>query len=407
MVAHAALLGLAVDLEPLSHELPAARLAVLGATGSVGRAALDVAAQANLEVVSLAADSNVEEMARLCRRHQPAQASLADPAAAERLASMLGTAGPTSVTGGAAAAAALAAGPADTVVAAIAGVAGVASTVAAVRAGKRVLLANKESLIIAGRQLLEIGVECGAEVVPVDSEHGALLELLHLARDRRSHVAKVWLTASGGPFRELSNLDNVTPEMACAHPVWDMGTKISVDSASLMNKGLEVIEACLLFDLVSDQVEVVIHPQGIVHAIVEFADGSSIAQCGPPDMRAAVARAVAWPQPHRLNFGTLDWRELGRLEFYPPDHARFPCLHLARAALEAGGVAPAVLNAANEVAVAEFVNGGRLRFTDIPVVVEHALAAAGGGAGETLDDFLAADATARRLAVAHAKRLAC
>lgn len=382
------------------------RVTVLGATGSVGRNTCEVIQRTGQQLVGLAAGRDVAGLAELCRTYQPAQAALADEQAAAALATELADCA-TVVTGGEAAVTALAAGTADTVVAAIAGVAGVASTLAAVQAGKRVLLANKEALIVAGPQLLVDCVAQGGEIVPVDSEHSSLLELLHLARDRRATIARVWLTASGGPFRELASLEAVTPAMACAHPVWRMGPKISVDSATLMNKGLEVIEACYLFDLAPEQVEVVIHPQAIVHAIVEFDDGSSIAHCGPPDMRSAIARALAWPAPATCSFGRVDWPALGQLEFSAPDLGRFPSLRLAREAVIAGGTAPAVLNAANEVAVTSFVNGSGLRFVDIPVVVAETLAATASATSPSIADLLAADSAAREIAAQQVHALTC
>ena len=383
------------------------KVAVLGATGSVGGAALDVVQRAGGEVVALTAASDVAKMAQLCTRYRPRLAALADVDAAAQLRHQLSGSGvATEVLAGPDGLAAVASyAAADSVVAAISGVAGIAPTMAAVAAGKRVLLANKEALITAGRHMLQAAAHSKAQLVPVDSEHSALLELMEMAEQRHQKISKVWLPATGGPFHEQDiDLSVVTPAMASRHPVWSMGRKISVDSATLMNKGLEVIEACLLFDLRPDEVQVVVHPQGVVHAIAEFADGCSVAQCAVLDMRVALARAFAWPQPSKLNFGSIDWLALGKLEFLPPDPARFPCLRLAREALVVGGAAPAVLNAANEVAVDAFCAGRGVGFTDIPPIVEHTLAQVAGSA-DSIDELLAADSCARETALAQVKLL--
>ena len=344
-------------------------VAILGATGTVGRAACEVAKLMGYDIVAVAANQDIDGLAEIVTKYAVQNAALANEEAATKLSNKLGK--NAIVEGGNNAVNKIASNYASTVVASIAGVAGVNSTLAAVRSGKKVLLANKESLILGGELLIDECKKHNSELVPVDSEHSALAELLFFTKDRLDHIEKVWLTASGGPFLNQDDLSEVTPEMALSHPVWNMGAKICVDSATLMNKGLEVIEACYLFDLPATKVEVVIQPQAIIHAIVEFADGSSIAHCGPPDMRSAISRAFAWPKPTTQNFGQLDWRKLGKLDFFPPDTDRFPCLKLAKQAASAGGSIPAVLNAANEVAVNSFLNGNKLPFVDIHNVIEH------------------------------------
>jgi 1-deoxy-D-xylulose-5-phosphate reductoisomerase len=284
----------------------------------------------------------------------------------------------------------------DAVMAAIVGAAGLASTLAAVRAGKRVLLANKEALVMAGPLVMRAARDSGARLLPVDSEHNAVFQCLSDVKA----VRRIMLTASGGPFRALplDKLGGVTPEQACAHPNWVMGRKISVDSATMMNKGLEVIEARWLFDLGPERIEVLIHPQSIVHSLVEYVDGSVIAQLSNPDMRVPIAHALAHPERIESGVRALDLAGLGALSFERPDHDRFPCLALAYAALSAGGTAAAALNAANEVAVEAFL-AGRLPFTAIPRVIEAGLRSAAGGKADDLAEILAADAAARGVAL--------
>src|SRR5690606_5239257 len=301
--------------------------------------------------------SDVDALLALCRKHRPEHAAIAAADRFQALRDGLQAAGlATEAHAGAQAIADLAAGAAcDTVVAAIVGAAGLDSTLAAARAGKRLLLANKESLVLAGELVMAAARQAGATVVPIDSEHSAIFQCLP---DGRMHggVRAITLTASGGPFRGRSRaqLADVTPEQAVAHPKWSMGPKISVDSATLMNKGLEVIEAHHLFGLPAARIEVLVHPQSLVHSLVEFADGSTLAQLGLPDMRTALAVGLGWPERIESGVGGLDLVAQGRLDFEPPDTATFPCLGLARQALEAGGTAPATLNAANEVAVSAF-----------------------------------------------------
>jgi 1-deoxy-D-xylulose-5-phosphate reductoisomerase len=273
-----------------------------------------------------------------------------------------------------------------------------------VRAGKRVLLANKESLVMAGRLLMDEVRRAKTELIPIDSEHNAIFQCMpagYLPGEAARGVVRVILTASGGPFRctDLALLESVTPAEACNHPKWKMGRKISVDSATLMNKGLEVIEATLLFGLPESQVQVVVHPQSLVHSLVEYADGSLLAQLGAPDMRTPIAQALAWPERVVSGVQSLDLGQIGRLDFEPPDHVRFPSLGLARAAARAGGTAPAVLNAANEVAVQAFLDR-RLNFTGIAAVIDKVLQRLDAYPVKALGDVLDADAAARRLASA-------
>ncbi len=375
---------------------------MLGATGSIGASALDVIARHpdRLRASVLAAGSRVDALVALCKTHAPAHAVIADEALYDRLREGLRDAGlNTQAHAGADALEALAAGDAcDTVVAAIVGAAGLPSTLAAARAGKRLLLANKEALVLAGDLLMRAAREAGADIIPIDSEHNAILQCLPATRDDAA-LRRIVLTASGGPFRGRSraSLADVTPEQAVAHPKWSMGPKISVDSATLMNKGLEVIEAHHLFDLPRARIDVLVHPQSLVHSLVEFVDGSTLAQLGLPDMRTALAIGFAWPQRMASGVGPLDLAAHGRLDFEPPDLDAFPCLGLAFQALEAGGNAPGVLNAANEAAVSAFLQG-RIGFLCIPAVIEQVLEAAAGTPAGSLDELLALDTHARRLA---------
>jgi 1-deoxy-D-xylulose-5-phosphate reductoisomerase len=376
------------------------RVAVLGATGSIGTSALDVIARHpdRLRASVLAAGCNVDALLALCARHRPDHAVVADPACHAALRDGLQALGlDTEAHAGSAALDALAADTgSDTVVAAIVGAAGLDSTLAAARAGKRLLLANKESLVLAGELLMAEVARAGGDIVPIDSEHNAIYQCLH-GRGVHDGVARIALTASGGPFRgrDRDTLARVTPAEAVAHPKWSMGPKISVDSATLMNKGLELIEAHHLFGLPGDRLDVLVHPQSLVHALVSFVDGSMLAQLGLPDMRTALAVGLGWPERLASGVGALDLLAQGRLEFEPPDLGTFPCLGLARAALDAGGTAPAVLNAANEVAVSAFLQG-RIGFLSIPALVEHALAALPIRPAASLATLRDADARARR-----------
>ena len=381
------------------------RIAVLGATGSIGASALDVIARhpGRLHASVLAAGRNVEQLADLCARHHPEHAAIADESRLHDLLDALRARGlATQAHAGLGAIEALAAGDAcDTVVAAIVGAAGLPSTLAAVRAGKRIALANKESLVMAGALVMRAARESGACIVPVDSEHNAIFQCLPAHGDRGDRdvrgLRRIVLTASGGPFRGRSreSLQAVTPEQAVAHPRWSMGPKISVDSASLMNKGLEVIEAHHLFGVEPDRIDVLVHPQSLVHSLVEFVDGSTLAQLGLPDMRSALAVGLGWPERIESGVAGLDLiAQGGRLDFEPPDLDAFPSLRLAFDALRAGGTAPAVLNAANEVAVEAFL-ARRIGFLDIPSLVETALAARVEHDADGLDALHRVDAHAR------------
>jgi 1-deoxy-D-xylulose-5-phosphate reductoisomerase len=384
------------------------RVAVLGSTGSIGVSTLDVLARhpGRFEVTALAAATNDGRLLEQCLRHRPRVAVLQSPEAARRLDAALRVAGSSvEVRCGAEALAQCAAGAdVDAVMAAIVGAAGLPSTLAAARAGKRVLLANKESLVLAGPLLIESARAGGATLIPIDSEHNAIFQCLPAGLETgrpACGVRRILLTASGGPFLRtpLERMAGVTPEEACAHPRWSMGRKISVDSATLMNKGLELIEACLLFGMEPDRIEVVVHPQSIVHSLVEYVDGSILAQLGNPDMRTPIAHALGWPERIASGVQSLDLAAAARLDFEAPDLARFPALRLARSVAEAGGTAPAVLNAANEVAVAGFL-GGRLGFLGIPRLIEAVLARHGNGPADGLAAVLEADRWAREIAEA-------
>ena len=379
-----------------------ARVCILGATGSIGVQTLDIVRRHPGRFVAdtLVAHRNVEAMTGLCRDFAPRLAVMADADAAERLAAVLrGTGVETVVQGGADAVTAAAADAAiDTVVAGIVGAAGLAANLAAARAGKRILLANKEALVMTGPLFMAAVRENAATLLPIDSEHNAVFQVLPEGRLVRG-VRKVWLTCSGGPFRDLPDLDlaAVTPEQACKHPNWSMGRKISVDSATLMNKGLEVIEAHWLFGAPAADIEVVLHPQSIVHSMVEYDDGSILAQLGNPDMRTPIAHALAWPERIEAGVAPLDLVTMPPLTFRTPDRERFPCLGLAYSALARGGTAPAVLNAANEVAVAAFLDCG-LRFTAVPEIIEAVLAAVPVIDAPDLAAIMQADAAARETA---------
>ena len=385
-------------------------ITILGSTGSIGESTLDVIARhpERFSVFALVANSRDDILLQQCLLHRPQIAVLIDAAAAQRLRDGLKTAlgagsGQIEVqTGEAAAIAAAIAAEADTVVAAIVGAAGLPATLAAAHAGKRILLANKEALVMTGTIFLDAVQKSGAQLLPVDSEHNAIFQSLPPGFTRglaREGVRRILLTASGGPFRTApaAALDQVTPEQAVAHPNWVMGRKISVDSATMMNKGLEVIEAHWLFGVAPAQVQVVIHPESVVHSMVEYADGSVLAQLGNPDMRTPIAQTLAYPE--RISAGTapFDIFKLAQLTFEEPDLTRFPCLKLAYDALAAGGTAPAVLNAANEVAVEAFL-ARRLGFTGIARVVETTLMRIGCAAADTLECVLDADARARATA---------
>ncbi len=391
------------------------RIAVLGATGSIGGSTLDVIARHpdRYRASILAANRNVDALATLCARFHPELAIIADPALEGALARRLAGLGVRcEVASGATALEGAAAGPlCDTVVAAIVGAAGLGSTLAAARSGKRLLLANKESAVCAGPLLRKALQEGGGLLVPVDSEHNALFQCLPGGRPvdlAAAGVRRLILTASGGPFRgrARAELAGVSPQQACAHPNWVMGRKISVDSATLMNKGLEVIEACVLFGAEPDQVDVLVHPQSLVHALVEYIDGAVLAELGHPDMRTALAGALAWPERTESGVSFLDLASRGRLEFEQPDTATFRCLDLAYEALRTGGDAPALLNAANEVAVEAFL-AGSLPFLAIPDLIESVLNAMPAEPVSDVGTLVHRDLTARAKARAMLARMCC
>jgi len=386
---------------------------ILGSTGSIGVSTLDVLARhpGRFEVVALTANRDVDGMLAQCRAHRPRYAVMREAAAAERLRGALAAQGlETTVLAGTEGLCEVAALPqVDTVMAAIVGAAGLLPTLAAARAGKRVLLANKEALVMAGALFMDEVRRHGARLLPIDSEHNAIFQCMPPRFDRglaSVGVERILLTGSGGPFRKtpLERLPEVTPEEAVAHPNWNMGAKISVDSATMMNKGLEFIEACWLFGTGPERVEVVVHPQSVIHSMVRYVDGSVLAQLGNPDMRTPIAHALAWPERMASGVEPLDLVQVARLDFEAPDEARFPCLRLAREALRAGGTATAVLNAANEIAVARFL-ARRLRFTDIARVIETVLAEVPAREAKRLDVVLEADHQAREAALRIAERL--
>ena len=391
-----------------SSEMKPRVLTVLGATGTIGVNTLDVVARhpGRFEIFALTGATQVERMLEQCRTHRPRYVVMNEPSAAAQLRERVAAEKlPVEVLEGCAALTAVATAPeVDTVMAAIVGAAGLPATLAAAQAGKRILLANKETLVVAGQLFMDAIAASGSVLLPIDSEHNAIFQ--SLPRDfngdfQQAGVKSLWLTASGGPFRTLSvdAIAAATPAQAVAHPNWVMGKKISVDSASLMNKGLEVIEARWLFNARPDQIKVVVHPQSIVHSMVEYADGSVLAQMGTPDMRTPIAYALGFPE--RIEAGVSALELMGKqLTFEAPDTGRFPCLQLAFDALAAGGSAAAVLNAANEVAVARFLDGA-IPFNAIAASIAHSLDTLAGGAADTLEELLNADQQARSVAEAY------
>lgn len=382
------------------------RITILGATGSIGVSTLDVIARHpdRYSVYALTAHSRVEELAAQCIQFRPARAVVGSAAGAEQLAALLRAAGcRTEVEWGEEALCAVsAAADTDAVMAAIVGAAGLAPTLAAARAGKKVMLANKEALVMSGQLFMDAVEASGAVLLPIDSEHNAIFQCLpqnYRRAPAAAGVTKVLLTASGGPFlkRDVATLENVTPDEACKHPKWVMGRKISVDSATMMNKGLEVIEAHWLFGASAEQIEVVIHPQSVVHSMVSYNDGSVLAELGNPDMRTPIAHALAYPERIASGVAQLDLTQVGTLQFEKPDFNRFPCLALAFDALRAGGTSPALLNAANEVAVQAFLDE-RIGFRRIDRVIAQVMDELPHGAASSIEAVMAQDALARAAA---------
>ena len=383
-------------------------ISILGSTGSIGTSTLDVVARHpdRFQIFALTAYRQADVLFEQCVRFKPKYAVLLDDAAVAQLRGRVREAGlSVEVLGGVQALEQVCiAAEVDAVMAAIVGAAGLRPTLAAARAGKKILLANKETLVMAGNVFMDVVRASGSALLPIDSEHNAIFQALPRGYDgnMQAHgVRRILLTASGGPFRDtpLSELHNVTPEQACAHPNWVMGRKISVDSASMMNKGLEVIEAHWLFNAGADDIQVVVHPQSVIHSLVEYVDGSVLAQLGNPDMRTPIAYGLAYPERIDSGVAPLDLFKIASMDFVAPDFARFPCLALAYQALRAAGTAPAILNAANEVAVAAFLNK-QIAFLAIPRVIETVLNQLPVCAVRDLDDVLAADAQARSAASA-------
>ncbi|MBT2338001.1 MULTISPECIES: 1-deoxy-D-xylulose-5-phosphate reductoisomerase [Pseudomonas] len=382
------------------------QITVLGATGSIGLSTLDVIGRhpERYQAFALSGFTRLSELLALCIRHAPQFAVVPETGAARALQDDLRAAGlSTRVLVGEAGLCQVACDPeVDAVMAAIVGAAGLRPTLAAVEAGKKILLANKEALVMSGALFMQAVRKSGSVLLPIDSEHNAIFQCMPRDFSRglgAVGVRRILLTASGGPFRQtpLEELVHVSPEQACAHPNWSMGRKISVDSASMMNKGLELIEACWLFDAKPSQVEVVIHPQSVIHSLVDYVDGSVLAQLGNPDMRTPIAHALAWPERIDSGVAPLDLFAIARLDFQAPDEQRFPCLRLARQAAEAGDSAPAMLNAANEVAVAAFLDG-RVRYLEIASIIEEVLNLEAVVSLDDLDAVFTADARARDLA---------
>ncbi|SJM89689.1 1-deoxy-D-xylulose-5-phosphate reductoisomerase [Crenothrix polyspora] len=379
-------------------------ICILGATGSIGVSTLDVVARhPNLyKVIALTANSNIDVLYAQCLQHQPDYAVVVNADSAALFKDKLkdsAIAGITVLSGKQALEQVATLDAVDSVMAAIVGAAGLLPSLAAAKAGKTVLLANKEALVMSGDIFMQAVSESGAQLLPIDSEHNAIFQCMpaaYKAGNSNKHVRRILLTASGGPFRQmpLEQMAGVTPAQAVAHPNWDMGKKISVDSATMMNKGLEMIEACLLFAMSPDQIQVVIHPQSVIHSMVDYVDGTVLAQLGNPDMRIPIAHALAWPARFESGAKPLNIFDVGRMDFEEANLERFPCLRLAYKAIAAGGIIPTVLNAANEIAVEAFLNE-QIRFTDIPVVIEACMDQFEATIANTLDIILAVDEQAR------------
>ena len=386
-------------------------LTVLGATGSIGVSTLEVVNlhREKYKIVALTAHQNIELLIKQCIFWEPEYAVI-DNQLADRLKTALADAGlTTTVLSGIKDLQYVATLPeVDCIVAAIVGAAGLLPTLAAAESGKRILLANKESLVMSGQLFMDIVRTSGAELLPIDSEHNAIFQCMPVdyTHVTNSGVESILLTASGGPFREttLDQLSDVSPEEACTHPNWDMGKKISVDCATMMNKGLELIEACWLFNIHHERVQIILHPQSIIHSMVQYADGSVLGQLSNPDIRTAIAHALAWPQRMDSGVAPLNLLDIQTLNFASPDTDKFPCLQLAREAILAGGTATIVMNAANEIAVGEFLNK-RLKFLDIPKLIEAALENISITTANSIADILAADTEARQYCLAYANEI--
>ncbi len=375
-------------------------ITILGATGSIGVSTLDVLSRHPnaYNVYALTAHTNVEKLFQQCVAYTPDYAVMVDASCAEQLeAKLKGTvASEVTVLAGTDALETVSSSQdVDYVMAAIVGAAGLLPSLAAANAGKRVLLANKEALVMSGQLFMDAVRDNNAELLPIDSEHNAIFQCMPAQHDLAG-VEKILLTGSGGPFRtrDIATLNAVTPEEAVAHPNWDMGQKISVDSATMMNKGLEVIEACWLFDVPHDKIQVVVHPQSTIHSMVSYSDGSVLAQLGHPDMRTPITYSLAWPERIPSGVDQLDFFEVGRLDFEKPNFQRFPCLRLAYEAHQQGGCASIALNAANEIAVAAFLDK-KIAFTDIPILIEEVMSKAPSGTPSVLNDILVQDLASR------------
>lgn len=381
-------------------------ICILGATGSIGVSTLDVAARhAHLyKVVALTANTNIDALYEQCLAHHPEYAVVVDESKVQAFKDKLKNS-PVSdikVLSGVHALEHVATlDNVDSVMAAIVGAAGLLPSLAAAKAGKTVLLANKEALVMSGDIFMRTVADSGAHLLPIDSEHNAIFQCMpagYKAGVRATQARRILLTASGGPFREmpLEQMPHVTPAQAVAHPNWDMGRKISVDSATMMNKGLEMIEACLLFNMTPDQIQVVIHPQSVIHSMVDYVDGTVLAQMGNPDMRIPIAHSMAWPERFDSGVEPLNIFDVERMDFQEPNLERFPCLRLAYEAINAGGIMPTVLNAANEIAVDAFLNE-RVRFTDIPIIIERCMKEFDAKPADSLEIILDVDKQARKL----------
>ncbi|MBT3506685.1 MAG: 1-deoxy-D-xylulose-5-phosphate reductoisomerase [Methylococcales bacterium] len=379
-------------------------ICILGSTGSIGVSTLDVVGRhPNLyQVIALTANTNIADLFQQCLDHRPQYVVVVDTQKAEEFKRLIASSEVSSIevlTGTAGLEQVSVLTAVDSVMAAIVGAAGLLPTLAAAKAGKTVLLANKEALVMSGDLFMEAVAESNAQLLPIDSEHNAIFQCMpagYQAGDKAPVARRILLTASGGPFRTMpvEQLVDVTPAQAVAHPNWDMGQKISVDSATMMNKGLEMIEACLLFNMSSDKIQIVLHPQSIIHSMVDYVDGTVLAQMGNPDMRIPIAHALAMPERFESGAEPLNIFDVKRMDFEEPDLERFPCLRLAYQAIDAGGIMPTVLNAANEIAVAAFLQE-RIRFTDIAKVIERCMSLISEGRAENLDVVLDADRLAR------------